>query len=187
VPIHHDKHGRLAALAVRGTLKRHCWAISHGRPTMWPMARDKKEWFAETGLAFTCTQCGNCCTGPPGYVWFTDEEGRAMAEFLGVEHREFLRRFARKVNGRWTLNEQWNEVVGGYDCVFLRRDENGKALCGVYQHRPTQCRTWPFWPENLKTHRAWARTAEHCPGANNGRLYKVEEIRIIRDSNPWSK
>ena len=29
-------------------------------------------WYAD-GLPFTCTQCGDCCTGDPGYVWVTDE------------------------------------------------------------------------------------------------------------------
>ena len=37
------------------------------------------------GLRFECTQCGNCCTGPPGRVWFSEEEGEAMAENLGVD------------------------------------------------------------------------------------------------------
>ena len=30
-------------------------------------------WYAD-GLSFTCTQCGNCCTGGPGYVWISDME-----------------------------------------------------------------------------------------------------------------
>lgn len=148
------------------------------------MVRDKQEWFAEAGLAFGCTQCGHCCSGPPGYVWFDDAEGRALADFVNMQHGEFLRKFARKINGRWTLNERWNEFVRGYDCVFLQRDEKGKAICGVYPVRPMQCKTWPFWPENLKTHRAWARTANHCPGVNHGKLLPVEQIRIIRDANP---
>eukprot|EP00961_Rhodomonas_salina_P046921 629705-Rhodomonas_salina.2 len=25
----------------------------------------------------------------------------------------------------------------------------GKAICSLYEARPKQCRTWPFWPENL--------------------------------------
>ncbi|MFM1805538.1 MAG: hypothetical protein RL136_2417, partial [Planctomycetota bacterium] len=29
-------------------------------------------WYAE-GLRFECTQCGNCCSGGPGAVWFTPE------------------------------------------------------------------------------------------------------------------
>lgn len=147
----------------------------------------QQEWFVE-GLSFECTQCGNCCTGPPGYVWFNDDELVAMADFLNVGVDQFLDRFGHRVNGRWTLNEQWNAASKGYDCVFLRRDEKGKALCSIYSVRPGQCRTWPFWPENLKSHRAWRRAARHCPGMNNGltgegRFYPADQIKIIRDSN----
>ena len=34
------------------------------------------------GLSFECTQCGNCCTGGPGFVWVEEEEIRAIADFL---------------------------------------------------------------------------------------------------------
>ena len=34
---------------------------------------DEAPWYAD-GLRFTCTMCGKCCTGEPGYVWTTDEE-----------------------------------------------------------------------------------------------------------------
>ena len=30
---------------------------------------DSGPWYAD-GLSFECTMCGNCCTGPPGAVWF---------------------------------------------------------------------------------------------------------------------
>ncbi len=39
-------------------------------------------WYQD-GLRFTCTMCGKCCTGDPGYVWVTDEELAALAKFLG--------------------------------------------------------------------------------------------------------
>ncbi len=140
-----------------------------------------RPWFEPDGLSFTCTQCGDCCTGPPGFVWFSDEEAAALAAYLRLEVGEFRRRFARKIWGRWTLGEI--ETDHGFDCVFLRRDENGKALCAVYPVRPKQCRTWPFWPENLKSKRAWEQTARRCPGMNTGKVYPPDQIRIIRDSN----
>lgn len=151
------------------------------------MKSAKDEWYAEEGLAFSCERCGNCCTGPSGYVWFNDDEAITMAKFLDLDLAVFLRRHAHKVNGRWSLNERWNEVVRGYDCVFLARDENGLACCTINQAKPTQCRTWPFWPENLKTEKAWRRTSEGCPGVDKGKIVPVEQIRIIRDSNPWAK
>ena len=143
----------------------------------------QEPWYAP-GLSFACTQCGNCCTGPSGYVWFDDDEARAMAEHLGVSEAEFRQRYAHKIFGRWSLNEV-KVKRGQYDCVFLKRDDAGKALCSIYSVRPTQCRTWPFWPGNLSSPAAWERAGRTCPGMQQGgSFYPVEKIRIIRESNP---
>ena len=143
------------------------------------------EWYAD-GLTFECTQCGNCCTGPPGYVWFTDEEAKAMADYLSMSVKAFRDNFAHKVYGRWSLGEHKTQY--GYDCVFLQRDETGKALCSVYPTRPKQCRTWPFWPENLRSMRDWLDVTRTCPGVKRGMdgegtFYPIEQIRVIRDKH----
>ncbi len=140
------------------------------------------EWYSD-GLRFACTQCGNCCTGPPGAVWFTPEEGRVMARKLGLEEGEFYRRFARKLDGRWSLTEKMSAF--GHDCIFLDRESvPGRATCSLYEARPTQCRTWPFWPENLSSKRAWvtAKKRTPCPGMDTGKLVPIEQIRIQRDT-----
>lgn len=137
-----------------------------------------REWFAD-GLRFTCTQCGNCCTGPEGAVWVSDDEVRALARRFGVTEDDFRSRYARRLRGRWSLNEHRTEH--GYDCVFLDRIRvPGKAVCGIYEHRPSQCRSWPFWPENLVTEAAWeaTRRGTPCPGMGQGPLIPVEQIRI---------
>ena len=140
-----------------------------------------EEWYAD-GLRFQCTQCGNCCTGPEGAVWFTEEEGRRMAEFLGLDEATFLRRHARRLTSGWSLKER--KTAHGFDCVFLDRDSvPGKAVCSLYDARPTQCRTWPFWKENIESPEAWeaSRRDTPCPGMGKGALVPVEAIRIQRD------
>ena len=101
---------------------------------------------------------------------------------------EFRRRHARSLFGRWTLDERCNGD-GLYDCVFLERDDEGKAGCSIYPVRPSQCRSWPFWPENLRSSTAWQRAAVTCPGMakglkGQGKFYTVEQIRTIRDQTP---
>ena len=140
-------------------------------------------WYAD-GLRFACTQCGNCCTGPPGYVWCSEAEAKAIARALGIGVQDFLDRDTRLLDGRRSLCEE--KTPYGYDCVFLRRDATGKAGCAVYAVRPAQCRTWPFWPENLAGADGWRQAARRCPGiaagiAWRGTLYTVPQIRIIRD------
>lgn len=136
-------------------------------------------WYSP-GLTFKCTQCGNCCSGPSGYVWFTDAEAERMAEYLGVTVAEFLERHTRKVAGRPSLDEV-KRKRGQYDCIFLRRDEQGKSQCSIYPVRPTQCRTWPFWPENIRSQRDWDEAAKTCPGMGraDGDFVPVERVRIL--------
>ncbi len=108
-----------------------------------------------------------------------------MARALGIDERTFLDRYARQVHGKWSLIERLTEF--GHDCVFLDRESTpGKAVCGLYAARPAQCRTWPFWPENLRSPRSWAsaKRATPCPGMDTGRLVPVEKIRIQRDATP---
>ncbi len=151
----------------------------------------EQEWFdlpdptghtdtGETGLRFTCTQCGNCCTGPTGFVLFTDDEAQAIADELKITKDAFYADFTRETPIGRSLNE--TEIEGyGFDCVFLTRDEAGKTGCSVYGSRPEQCRTWPFWRSNLTGKRAWNRETRGCPGMNVGELHTPTHIRITRD------
>lgn len=152
-----------------------------------PNADGPPEWYAD-GLRFECTQCGNCCTGAPGYVWFDDDEAQAMADFVGVDKREFYQKYTKRKMGKWTLDEVLFERKK-YDCVFLERDENGRGKCSIYEVRPTQCRTWPFWASNLSSPREWAQSAEGCPGMKmpdeqSGQFVPIEKIRIELAKNP---
>lgn len=128
-------------------------------------------WYHE-GLKFTCTQCGDCCTGAPGFVWVNQAEIDAMAAKLGLETDEFERRFVRKVGIRRSLTEYPDG-----DCILL---DPQTRKCSVYEARPRQCRTWPFWDSNLRTEADWQRTCEVCPGAGKGKLHSIEVIETQR-------
>ncbi|MBW3543530.1 MAG: YkgJ family cysteine cluster protein [Planctomycetes bacterium] len=124
-------------------------------------------WYKD-GLRFTCTQCGDCCTGEPGVVWIDDEEVARIAELTGKPVAEVRLFHTRLVGDRVTLIELPNG-----DCTFL----DGKTRrCSIYQARPRQCRSWPFWPSNLKTPQAWQEVERVCPGAGQGAFVSLEEI-----------
>lgn len=127
---------------------------------------DQAPWY-RAGLSFTCTRCGDCCTGAPGYVWVTNEEIERLATFRKESTREFTRRYVRRVGTRLSLVEMANG-----DCVFWDKS----AGCTVYEARPIQCRTWPFWPENVETPEDWERTKQVCPGSGQGQHYTADEI-----------
>ena len=138
------------------------------------------EWYSE-GLPFECTQCGACCTGAEGYVLVSDDESRAIATRLGVSYDVFLKKYTHMTPAGRSLTER--ATAHGQDCVFLDRETlPGKAVCSLYEHRPMQCRTFPWWPENLRSERTWARVGRQCEGVGRGRIVPVEAIRIDRDA-----
>jgi len=131
-------------------------------------------WY-QNGLRFTCTQCGHCCTGEPGFVWVDDVEIAAIAELLGEPFAEVNALYTHWTERGRTLREKSNG-----DCVFYDK----KIGCTVYAARPPQCRTWPFWESNVATPEHWEHTCEICPGSGQGELIPVEEItkrlKVIR-------
>jgi uncharacterized protein len=129
-------------------------------------------WYHE-GLRFECTQCGDCCTGEPGYVWVNSDEIAALAAAIGEpDVQQFQRKYVRKVGVRRTLIERPNG-----DCIFF---DSEKRHCTVYDVRPRQCRTWPFWDSNVRTPETWRETCQVCPGSGTGKLYSLDHIEEQR-------
>jgi Fe-S-cluster containining protein len=123
-------------------------------------------WY-QSGLAFECTRCGNCCTGAPGYVWVTDDDIEDIAAFRSESVAQTTGLYTRLAGGRRSLRERANG-----DCVFWDRH----AGCTIYPVRPPQCRTWPFWASHVVTPEAWDEVRQVCPGAGRGALIPAEEI-----------
>lgn len=125
-------------------------------------------WYKE-GLHFKCTGCGKCCSGPPGYVWITEEEIAEIAKHLKLSLQEFTKKFVRKVNGKLALIEK--KRGDDFDCIFLHDNR-----CTIYQARPSQCRTFPWWQQHLQSPETWNQLAKECEG-----------IRSDADFVPFSK
>ncbi len=146
------------------------------------MARNKKKtpWYV-AGLHFECVQCGRCCSGPgEGYIWVTKPEIKFIADFLKISVGQLRRKFLKRVGLRTTIIEHH----GTRDCILLQ-DIAGQKRCIIYPVRPSQCRTWPFWPDNLTNPDAWNKAAQKCPGISHGRLYTYDEIEKIKRNKKW--
>lgn len=128
----------------------------------------QRPWFEE-GLKFSCRRCGDCCTGDPGYVYLKRGEARVMADFLEMPLGEFRSRYTRKVGGRTSLVEQEDGR-----CCFL-----GEGGCRLYDSRPVQCRTFPFWLWIVAKPESWDEAARECPGMNRGRRFSRQEIEEL--------
>lgn len=121
-------------------------------------APENAPWYKD-GLRFQCTECGKCCTGPPGFVWVTVEEMEAIAEHLGITLAQFKKSYVRQRSNRYALVEK---RAHDNPCIFLE----GKK-CKIYPVRPKQCQTFPWWKENLHSEESWKIAAEDCEGIND--------------------
>ena len=96
----------------------------------------------------------------------TKEDRIRMAKSLGMTTSSFTKEYCKKEDGIYVL-------IDGADnkCTFLE----GKR-CSVYEGRPTQCRTWPWWPEVMDA-KTWNKeVAAFCPGVGKGKVWSKEEI-----------
>jgi len=127
------------------------------------------------GIRFECQACGSCCGGGEGYVFITAREGERIAAFLGMEKDDFYRTMTREAPGRTSL-------VDGRkgDCCFLE-----ERRCLIYPVRPYQCRSFPFWLNNLRSEKNWKSVGHDCPGCGRGRLHSLEEILRWIEENPF--
>jgi uncharacterized protein len=126
-------------------------------------------------MKFKCQEScgGKCCVSPneKNFIFLTQEDMQRLEDFLRIPPLEFAEgnyfdstRFAqyKKPKFLWFMRDSVGKA-----CRFLKA---GK--CSVYEARPTQCRTFPFWPEL-----DWEKVRETCPGIGVGEKLTKETIR----------
>ncbi len=119
------------------------------------------------GLRFGCCGCGQCCRARGGYayVYVSLAERRRLAGALGLTTAAFTRAYCEKTDGWFHLK------MAGEECVL----SDGRH-CRQYAARPDQCRSWPFWPENMYTGKWHGEIAATCRGIGRGRRHTRAEI-----------
>jgi len=88
-----------------------------------------------------CENCsGYCCTGESGNIWVNKEEIKKIAGFLDLSSEDLVKYYLTKIHYKYSLKEL--KISGDFQCVFF--DDKNKN-CSIYEVRPNQCRTFPFW------------------------------------------
>ena len=98
---------------------------------------------------------------------------------MGLDVEEFEDKYVRRVGARKSLKE-----FPTGDCVFF---DGQTRKCTVYEARPRQCRTWPFWDSNLKSPDDWKHTCSVCPGSGKGQLHHSTRSKPARRSSRSSR
>src|SRR5258708_4808372 len=115
------------------------------------------------GLRFACQPgCTRCCD-MEGFVYLTEADLKRAAKFTGMTAKAFEARYVYRTRHRLRLRKPPDK-----QCPFL--DRHG---CGIHPAKPTQCPTFPFWPELVERRAAWQRAARDCPGIGKGPLIQI--------------
>ena len=130
-----------------------------------------RSYFFDQGIRFECQQCGACCTGDPGIVYIDTDEVKRIAEYLRDGIPSFVDKYLFPLRAGYSIKEHSDGR-----CFFYN---NG---CTIYPVRPHQCKTYPFWFENLRSDKKWKRVTRECLGIGCGPLYPKEEILEIVQS-----
>ena len=105
-----------------------------------------------------CNSCGGrCCCGESGNIFVTKSEIVEIANFLNLPVETFLSDFCRKEGYRYSIKEIKSD--GEYRCLFLSE----KNLCEIYEVRPHQCKTFPFW-DRYRDGKNRDELIRECPG-----------------------
>jgi len=126
--------------------------------------------FYASGLNFSCKRCSACCRYDPGFVFLSEKDLEKLSCELKMDNSRFIKKYCR-----WVMDWQGKEVLSlkekaNKDCIFW------DSSCTVYQARPLQCRTFPFWESIAASAQSWEVTACECPGINSGTLHSGKEI-----------
>ncbi len=130
---------------------------------------EKKRFYSE-GLQFECTGCGACCKLGGGFVYPSLEDVGFAARHLELSVTSFTEKFTELHEGQYVFKND------GDNCIFY-----GDKGCSIYEGRPSQCRTFPFWNANLKSQYRWKIIEEECEGIGQGKLFSQAEIDAIRN------
>ncbi|EKX42182.1 hypothetical protein GUITHDRAFT_111748 [Guillardia theta CCMP2712] len=120
------------------------------------------------GMALLCEQ-GKRIGGKPEGRFPSPAQG--LMEFFAMTREEVVASFGKMEVDGWLLLKDRSLPGGSQGCVFLSED---KKTCSVYEHRPAQCRVYPFFPRIMKTPESWNAEVVR-PGFDS--LQDVKDVR----------
>ena len=106
-----------------------------------------------------------------GFVYLTETDLQKAAKFVGMGAKAFEKKYIYRTRRQMRFRKPPKK-----QCPFL-----GETGCEIHPAKPTQCRTFPFWPEMVEKRVAWNRTARYCPGIGKGPLIQIGSAMEIAE------
>ena len=101
----------------------------------------KKEGYPYIFNPSACEECqGRCCTGESGYIYVSKQEMKKISKLLELNLKDFMDQYLFKKDYKYSIKERING--DSHECIFYDVSSNG---CKIYDARPIQCKTFPFW------------------------------------------
>jgi len=127
--------------------------------------------FYAAGLNFSCKRCSSCCRYDSGFVFLSEEDLKKLTDSLDMEKDRFVKAYCRWVTSFQGIESLSLKEKPNKDCILWEA-----SGCSVYNARPLQCSSFPFWPSILSSQGSWKMAATGCPGMNTGELHTQETI-----------
>ncbi len=121
-----------------------------------------------TEFRFECRPGCSACCDQPGEVFLAPGDAERIAAHLRSSVDEFRTRYCEPDDD----DDPRLTIPADKACHFLLENR-----CAIHEAKPLQCRTFPFWPENVKTKSAWTRIARYCPGIGEGEALARDDVR----------
>ena len=129
----------------------------------------------QTPVHFKCQAgCSSCCTTNGGTVAISENDIKRISGYLKISVPEFEKKYTRRIGSQSALTDKDENA-----CIFLE-----KHKCLIYPVRPGQCKTFPFWPQNLKSEKRWHIIMDECPGIGTGKAFSRNDIEEIFKGKP---
>lgn len=117
---------------------------------------------------FECKRCSDCCRHDPGAVFLTENDVKKISKHLNISTRDLLIEYCRGLElGERTVTSLKEKP--NYDCIFWNDS------CLIYEARPLQCRTYPFWPFLVESEKRWQEESKRCKGIGSKSSLSTEE------------
>ena len=128
----------------------------------------------KNGIKFKCQGSSNCCVshGQNGFVYLSLKDTKKIAKHLNLDIDKFKKKYCDYTDGYLHLKE----IKKNGECRFLKNKK-----CTIYKSRPIQCRTWPFWRENMNAKEWNNNIINFCPGIGKGK--KINFSKILKKIN----